>query len=152
MFVAGSRKRGPAVESLLMDSPQKPVVFFDGVCAMCNGLVNFLLKADRQQRLLFAPLQGPTAQQLLPPLSDKSAEWSMLYVDADGVRDKSDAALAVGRQLGGIWSLLSMLARLVPRFIRDAVYRFIARNRYSWFGKKDACRIPTPEERERFLP
>ncbi len=132
--------------------PEKPIVFFDGVCAMCNGLVNFLLKADREQRLLFAPLQGTTAQQRLPPLSDTSAEWSMIYLDAAGTRDKSDAALAVGRQLGGIWSLLSMLARIVPRFIRNAIYRFIARNRYSWFGKKDACRIPTAAERERFLP
>ena len=131
--------------------PQKPIIFFDGVCAMCNTFVDVIIRIDRKQVFLFAPLQGTTAQELLPPMSDNPKEWSMVYLDETGIHQQSDASLAVYRRIGGIWGLLGLLS-YIPRFIRDPVYRFIARNRYRWFGKKEACRIPTAEERERFLP
>lgn len=130
---------------------QKPIIFFDGVCGMCNAFVSLVLRADRRGTFLFAPLQGTTARELLPPLAEDAREWSMIYVDEAGVHDQSDASLEVYRRLGGPWRLLA-LARAVPRFIRNPVYRIIARNRYRWFGKRDACRIPTAAERARFLP
>lgn len=129
----------------------KPIIFFDGVCGMCNAFVDLALRVDRDEKFLFAPLQGTTARELLPPLSGDPREWSMLYLDEQGVHDQSDASLQVYRRLGGIWWLLS-LARHIPRAIRNPAYRVIARNRYRWFGRKDQCRIPRAEERARFLP
>ncbi|HZJ14791.1 MAG TPA: DCC1-like thiol-disulfide oxidoreductase family protein [Chthoniobacteraceae bacterium] len=125
-------------------------MFFDGVCGMCNAFVSLVLRIDRKQTFLFAPLQGSTARDLLPPLADDAREWSMIYVDEAGPHDQSDASLEVYRRLGGIWQLLSLL-RYIPRFIRNPVYRVIARNRYRWFGKRDTRRVPTPAEQARFL-
>ena len=128
----------------------KPVIFFDDVCIMCNSFVNLLLRVDRRQRFLFAPLTGETARKLLPPLPDDPGKWSMVYLDESGIHDQSDASLEVYRRLGGPWWLLS-LARFIPRWIRNPVYRVIARNRYRWFGKRETCRIPSAEEKARFL-
>jgi len=130
---------------------QKPIIFFDGVCAMCNTFVNLALRIDRRGIFLFAPLQGTTARELLPPLSDDPREWSMIYLDEKGIHDQLDASLEVYRRLGGVWSVPA-LARYVPRAIRTPLYRIVARNRYRWFGRKDQCRIPTASERQRFLP
>ena len=129
---------------------ERPIIFFDGVCGMCNKLVDLILRIDRRQKFLFAPIQGETAKKLLPAQPDDPEEWSMLYLDERGLHDQSDASLEVSRRLGGVWWLLS-LARFVPRFLRNPAYRVIVRNRYRWFGRRDTCRIPTPEERERFL-
>ena len=131
--------------------PQKPVIFFDGVCGMCNAFVDLMLRADRKHTFLFAPLQGSTALDMLPPLGNDAREWSMIYVDEAGVHNQSDASLEVYRRLGGLWGIVGLL-RFVPRWLRNPVYRLIARNRYRWFGKKDACRIPSKEEQLRFLP
>lgn len=131
--------------------PQKPVIFFDGVCGMCNAFVDLMLRADHKHIFLFAPLQGSTALAMLPPLGNDAREWSMIYVDEAGVHNQSDASLEVYRRLGGLWGMLGLL-RFVPRWLRNPVYRLIARNRYRWFGKKDACRIPSKEEQLRFLP
>jgi predicted DCC family thiol-disulfide oxidoreductase YuxK len=128
----------------------KPVIFFDDVCVMCNSFVNLLLKVDQRQQFWLAPLNGETARKLLPPLPDDPKDWSMVYVDEAGIHDQSDASLEVYRRLGGPWWFLS-LARFVPRWIRNPVYRVIARNRYRWFGKRDMCRIPTAGEKARFL-
>jgi predicted DCC family thiol-disulfide oxidoreductase YuxK len=128
----------------------KPVIFFDDVCNMCNGFVNLILRVDRRQRFLFAPLGGQTARRLLPPLPDDPRKWSMVYLDESGIHEQSDASLEVYRRLGNPWWLLS-LARFIPRWIRNPVYRVIATNRYRWFGKRQTCRIPTAEERARFL-
>ena len=134
----------------LLNPYERPILFFDGVCSLCNGFVDLLLRVDRKDRFLFAPLQGTTAQQLLPPLSDDPRQWSFLYLDEHGLHDQSDASLQVYRRLGGMWTLLSLL-RFIPRVLRNPVYRVIARNRYRWFGRTDTCRIPTPELRARFL-
>lgn len=128
-----------------------PIIFFDGVCGMCNRFVDSILSVDAKRVFRFAPLQGGTAKRLLPPLSDEPQEWSMLYLDERGIHDQSDASLEVYRRLGGAWGFLSLL-RLVPRRIRNPVYRVIARNRYRWFGRRDSCRIPSTEEKDRFLP
>ncbi len=130
---------------------EHPIIFFDGVCGMCNRFVDVILRADKAGTFRFAPIQGETARRMLPPLAEDPRAWSMVYADARGVHEQSDASLEVYRRLGGAWRLLS-LARWIPRFVRNPVYRVIARNRYRWFGKRDACRIPTPAERARFLP
>jgi predicted DCC family thiol-disulfide oxidoreductase YuxK len=130
---------------------EKPIIFFDGVCGMCNTFVDVILRVDRQGKFLFAPLQGETAHVMLPPLDDDPKAWSLIYVDEQGAHDQSDASLAIYRRLGGLWSILS-LARFVPTAIRNPIYRVIARNRYKWFGMKSSCRIPTKAEQARFLP
>jgi predicted DCC family thiol-disulfide oxidoreductase YuxK len=129
----------------------EPIIFFDGVCGMCNVFVNLILRVDRKQMFLFAPLQGSTSQAMFPPLGNDARVWSMIYVDEAGVHDQSDASLEVFRRLGGLWGVLALL-RFIPSAIRTPVYRFIARNRYHWFGKMDTCRIPSKEEQMRFLP
>jgi predicted DCC family thiol-disulfide oxidoreductase YuxK len=128
----------------------QPIIFYDDVCVMCNAFVNLVLNADRHGEFLFAPLGGITARKILPPLADDPGQWSMVYVDERGIHDQSDASLEVYRRLGGRWRILS-LGQLFPRWIRDPVYRMIARNRYRWFGKHDTCRLPTPLEKARFL-
>ncbi len=129
----------------------RPIVFFDGACTICNASVDFILKHDRRGQFLFAPLQGETAAALLPPLPANSEDWSMMLVDESGIYDRSDAALRVGARLGGIWGLVGLALHL-PRWLRDGVYRIIARNRYRVFGHHDTCRVPTEAERIRFLP
>lgn len=130
---------------------EPPIIFFDGVCGMCNAFVDAMLRADREGIFRFVPIQGETARRLLPELAEDPRDWSMLYLDERGLHDQSDASLEVYRRLGGWWSLPA-LARYVPKALRDRVYRIVARNRYRWFGRRATCRLPRPEERGRFLP
>lgn len=132
-----------------MTTPQS-IVFFDGVCGLCNAAVDVLLRADRRKALLFAPLQGETARQRLSTAPDAAFD-TIILLDAHGRHERSDAALRICQHLGGLWRLW-LVFWLIPRPVRDSVYGFIARNRYAWFGQKAACRLPTPAERERFLP
>ena len=130
---------------------EHPIIFFDGVCGMCNAFVSFLVRVDRESLFRFAPLQGETARRMLPPLAEDPQAWSLLYLDERGLHDQSDASLEVYRRLGGWFGLLGLL-RFVPRGLRNPVYRCVARNRYRWFGRSESCRVPSPEERARFLP
>jgi predicted DCC family thiol-disulfide oxidoreductase YuxK len=130
---------------------EHPIIFFDGVCNMCNRFVSLIIRADRKGVFRFAPLDGETARRLLPPLPGDPRQWSMLYLDERGLHEQSDASLQVYRRLGGwVWPL--SLFRFVPRWLRDPVYRLVARYRYRWFGRTATCRVPTPAERARFLP
>lgn len=128
----------------------KPVIFFDGVCGLCNRFVNYLMDADKKQIFYFSPLQGETAGKFVEEMGENVFEWTMFYADEEGIYSKSTASLKILDRLGGFWSIAGVLI-YIPKFIRDAVYEFIASNRYNWFGKYDSCRIPKPEERERFL-
>lgn len=126
------------------------IVFFDGVCGLCNRFVDRLLRADKRHRLRFAPLQGSTAHARLPvELADALA--SVVYLRDGVVLQRSDAALRILMDLGGIRRLHGAFL-LLPRSWRDSVYDWVARNRYRWFGKHDTCRVPSPAERARFLP
>ena len=127
-----------------------PIVFFDGVCGLCNASVGRLLQWDQRGVLRFAPLQGTTAATMLPPDMVRDLD-SLVLLDEQGLHQRSDAALLALKHAGGPWRLLSAL-RVVPRPLRDAVYGLIARRRYQWFGRKESCRLPGPHERERFLP
>ncbi len=125
------------------------IVFFDGVCGLCNRFVDRLLRVDRKRVLRFAPLQGRTAQERLPAGMADALE-SVVYLRDGAVIQRSDAALWILIDLGG-WRVMYRGFFIVPRFVRDAVYDWIARNRYRWFRKYETCRLPTPEERARFL-
>jgi len=127
-------------------------VLFDGVCGLCDGFVAWLLRRDRAGVFKVAPLQGETAVRYVSPrhASDPEA-WSIVLVEDGAVFEQSDAVLRIVARLGGVLRLAALL-RFFPRVLRDAVYGVIARNRYRWFGKRDACRVPSSEERERFLP
>ena len=127
------------------------IIFFDGECLLCNGFVDLMLQLDPEGVFTMAPLQGQTAQRLLPPLSANAEDWSMVYWEDGNIYNQSDAALTVMARMGGFWTVLSW-GRVIPRFIRDGIYRIIARNRYRWFGRRETCRMPSPQERERFLP
>jgi predicted DCC family thiol-disulfide oxidoreductase YuxK len=127
------------------------IVYYDGLCALCDGFVRFVLQRDRRGRFIFAPLQGRTARdRIAGRLSLETMPTVVLETD-DGIRLRSDAALAILAGLGGLWKLTGLL-RLVPRMLADAAYDLIARHRYRWFGRRETCRIPAAGEQHRFLP
>jgi predicted DCC family thiol-disulfide oxidoreductase YuxK len=146
-------------------APSSNLVLYDGICGLCNHMVRFLLRIDRRNVLSFAPLQGQTAPRLAErhgiPLAtagedEGSALETIVYVRNFGLKReraylRSDAVLRALGDVGGLWWLLSLL-RVVPRFLRDPVYDWVARNRYRWFGKHDTCPLPPPDQRARFLP
>jgi predicted DCC family thiol-disulfide oxidoreductase YuxK len=127
------------------------IVVFDGVCVLCSGWVGFLLRHDRVRQFRFAAMQGEAGRRLLDAHGlDPDDPMSFLLVDASGARTDSDAIIAVLARLGGVWRAARLL-RMVPRRLRDPLYRRFARNRYRWFGKKDACYLPSAAQRNRFL-
>ncbi len=127
------------------------VILFDGVCNFCNASINFVIDRDRRKKFVFAPFQSDIARQLLKEKEyDPSRFDSVVLLKNSRLYEKSDAALEIARDLNGAWPLLYGF-KIVPRFIRNAIYDLIARNRYQWFGRQDACRMPTPELRQRFL-
>ena len=134
-----------------MKDTSHPIVLFDGVCNLCSGSVQFLLKRDPEGRFRFASLQSDAGRSLMiEHRLDPDALSSVVVVEEGRAWQESSAALRIARHLPGAWKLLRVFA-VVPRPIRDAVYRWIARNRYRWFGKTEACWLPTPELRARFL-
>jgi len=136
---------------------QNPIILYDGVCGLCNRLVQFLLKHDKAGRLRFASLQSDFAEKVLGRHGFDPKDLDTIHVvenyDQPGERvlQKSDAVLRAGRELGGFWGASSNIGRVVPRSLRDLVYRFVATNRYRVFGKYDTCMLPEPDQRSRFL-
>jgi len=127
-----------------------PVVLFDGVCKLCNGSVNFIIKHDRKAKLKLAPLQSDYGRRMIATHMEKSNSMdSILLLEGVRLSEKSTAIIRISRYLGGLWPLC-MIFLIVPRFIRDFFYDVIANNRYRWFGKYDTCRIPNPEYEDRF--
>jgi predicted DCC family thiol-disulfide oxidoreductase YuxK len=126
------------------------IVFFDGYCSLCNNFVDWLMQIDSRKQLKFASLQGETAAQL-GVRSDKRLDLdTLVYVRGDQKFERSTAVLLILSDVGGIWSL-SRAFLIVPQSLRDFVYKFIARNRYRIWKKRQTCRIPTVEEQGRFL-
>ena len=127
------------------------IIVFDGVCALCNGWVDFLLARDRRQRYRFAAMQSPAGRRLLAAHGlDPDDPASFLLLDGQGAQTDTDAIARVLSGLGGGWRVAA-LGRLLPRAIRDRLYRIVARNRYRLFGRRDACRVPDPSQRHRFI-
>lgn len=131
-------------------SPTDRIIYFDGVCGLCNAFVDLLLRNDRKGRFLFAPLQGTTAQEHIPELA-LGELTTVVYQRSGQVLTKSTAAIRILRDLGGFGSM-AVLALVLPTPWRDRLYDGVARGRYRWFGRKETCRLPGPEERARFLP
>lgn len=127
------------------------IIFFDGVCGLCNRFVDSLLKRDTQAVFLFAPLQGMTAQRLLSK-SDTETLGSIVFWEQGRTFRRSTAVVRVFQKLGGKWACLGWGVWIVPKPLRDLAYKLVATNRYRLFGKKETCRLPTQEERDRFLP
>ncbi|MDQ7948799.1 MAG: thiol-disulfide oxidoreductase DCC family protein [Pedobacter sp.] len=128
-----------------------PTIFFDGVCNLCNSAVQFTIERDKHAIFRFASLQSNFAQRTLSPYgieTDKKASFVLL--ENGKVYQRSTAALRVAKRLKGLWPLLYVLI-IIPPFIRNAVYDFIAKNRYKWFGQQESCWVPTPALKEKFL-
>ncbi|HBL28436.1 MAG TPA: hypothetical protein DD490_16510 [Acidobacteria bacterium] len=128
-----------------------PIVLFDGVCNLCTGSVQFILERDPQGLFRFASLQSEAGRRLLGVQAmEADSLGSVVLIESGQAFRESTAALRIARRLPGAWKLLWVFIA-VPRPLRDAVYRWIARNRYHWFGKTEACWLPTPELKARFL-
>lgn len=129
----------------------QPIVLFDGVCNLCEGVVRFAIRRDREGVFHFAPLQSEAGERLLEEHGLETLELStFVVIEADRHWLRSDAALELVRRLPAPWRWLAWLS-LLPRALRDPVYEFVARNRYRWFGRKDACMVPSAEVAKRFL-
>jgi predicted DCC family thiol-disulfide oxidoreductase YuxK len=126
------------------------IILFDGVCNLCNGLVKFMFKYDKKAVFSFASLQSETAEILLKKAGLTEVPDSVIVIKEGKALVKSEAALSIIKQLGGLFKLL-LVFRLFPRSIRDRIYDEVAKRRYKWFGKKESCMIPTKEQRKRFL-
>ena len=129
----------------------RPLLLFDGVCNLCNSSVQWILARDSAERFDFASLQSAVARDALRETYPQG-DWpdTVILIDARGVHIRSNAALAVARQLGPPWSLLAAF-KLIPRPLRDALYRWVAAHRYRWFGKRESCSLPKPGQAARFL-
>lgn len=135
-----------------MELPEgHPIVFYDGDCGFCDRFVQWTLRHDRKQVFRYAPLQGSTALEMIGPPEGDPSGWSVQLIDEDGQWERSAAALRIARRIG--WGFgLPQLGLWVPGFIRDGVYRLIAKVRYRIFGKVTSCRLLSPEARLLFLP
>jgi len=134
--------------------PEQPdhILLFDGVCHLCHGAVQFILKRDPKGHIHFASLQSDKGQELLRSFDYPESEMSSVVFISNGrLYSKSDAVLRVGKKLSGGWPILSTVAQLFPRSLRNIVYDWVARNRYRWMGKAEQCMLPTPQIKSRFL-
>jgi len=133
------------------------IVFYDGVCGLCNRLVQFLLKRDKQDKLRFASLQSDFAAAVLTRHGIDPKDLDTLHVvenynqPNERVLNRSTAILRAGRELGGVWAIAASVGMIVPKPVRDFVYRFVATNRYKVFGKYETCMLPEPRHRAKFL-
>ncbi|MGB5419482.1 thiol-disulfide oxidoreductase DCC family protein [Algibacter sp.] len=130
----------------------KKLILFDGVCNLCNTSVLFVIKRDQKNRFLFAPLQSDAGKQIIKAFNIDTSQVDsiILFNPEKGIHYKSTAALKIASQLSFPTNLIAIFL-IVPNFIRNWVYGYIAKNRYKWYGKKEACMIPTPELKSKFL-
>jgi predicted DCC family thiol-disulfide oxidoreductase YuxK len=133
------------------DPLNHPVILFDGVCNLCNSSVLFIIKRDPNSRFYFAALQSEFGYAQLKKFDWPGTEMnSVLLIKDNQLYQKSNAALEIARHLNGLWPVLYIF-KIIPSFVRDGLYTWVANNRYRWFGKKEACMIPTPELKSRFM-
>ncbi|TMU56626.1 thiol-disulfide oxidoreductase DCC family protein [Flagellimonas algicola] len=130
----------------------KKLILFDGVCNLCNGAVQFIIKRDKKDVFRYAALQSEIGEKLIAERGINTSKVDSIILIEPGIAYfvKSDAALRIVQEFGGLWKGLVIFS-WVPRIIRDAIYNLVAKNRYRWFGRKDACMIPTPELQAKFL-
>jgi predicted DCC family thiol-disulfide oxidoreductase YuxK len=128
----------------------KPIIFFDGICHLCNGFVDAVLRKDVQGHFQFAPLQGETAAKVLTP-EERSELASVILLQNGQKFTRSEAVLRILVSLGGVYRLFAV-GYFIPPFVRNAIYTWVAKNRYAWFGQREVCRLPNAEEKDRLLP
>ncbi|TBN06441.1 DUF393 domain-containing protein [Hyunsoonleella flava] len=130
----------------------KQLILFDGICNLCNSSVQYVIKRDKKNQFMFAALQSDVGKNIINHfnIDTSKVDSIVLYTPEKGITTKSTAALKVASKLGFPTNILSVFL-IIPPFISNWVYDFVAKNRYKWYGKKDACMIPTPELRNRFL-
>tara|TARA_R110002020_G_scaffold432079_5_gene642131 strand:- start:294 stop:698 length:405 start_codon:yes stop_codon:yes gene_type:complete len=127
------------------------IILFDGVCNFCNSTINFVIRKDIEDKFRFASLQGETGKLLLEKYKiDTLATDSIVLIENDKAYTKSTAALHIARGLKGWYSLLYGFM-IIPKFLRNTIYDYVARNRYKWFGKKDSCMLPNPSIKTKFI-
>jgi len=131
---------------------EKKIILFDGVCNLCNGAVKFVIKRDKRDLFRYAALQSETGQQLTKERKIDITTVDSIILIEPGVAYfiKSDAALEIAKDLSGAWPLIAIF-KWVPGSIRDSIYDWVAKNRYTWFGKQESCMIPTKELQHKFL-
>lgn len=130
---------------------KNPVVLFDGVCNLCEGSVQFIIKRDKKKYFRFASLQSEFGQNILQHFQlDKNNFNSFILLEEGKIFTQSTAALKVAKQLSGAWKWMNLFI-VIPTFIRNFIYNIIAKNRYKWFGKKEACWLPTKQLKELFF-
>lgn len=128
------------------------ILFFDGYCSLCNSLIEWLIRRDTKNVLQFASLQGETAKTHLPSFLRNTEDVdTVIYLREGKIHDRSAAILWVLQDLGGLWKI-TVAFFLIPSFLRNIVYRWVARNRYRWFPKRETCRVPTAQEKQKILP
>ena len=133
------------------NTKNKSLILFDGVCNLCNASVNFIIKHDKKVHFNFASLQSDAAKELLLQFNVKKIKMDSIVLIENGTfYEKSTAALRISKKLNGGYKLLYVFI-IIPTFLRDWVYDFIAKNRYKWYGKKDSCMIPSKDLKNRFL-
>ncbi|WP_405351989.1 thiol-disulfide oxidoreductase DCC family protein [Nonlabens sp. Asnod3-H03] len=134
-----------------MKNKQNDVILFDGVCNLCNGAVTFIIKRDRKNHFRFAALESDIGVLYLKKHNINPEEVdSIVLIRGERAYVKASAALRTAQKLSGLWPLLYILI-IIPKFISNAIYDYIATNRYKWFGKQESCMIPTEELRDKFL-
>jgi len=135
-----------------LNNIKDPVILFDGICNLCSGAVQFIIRHDPKHQFRFASLQSDLGQQIIKQFKIPPGEAmnSFILFENEKIYTRSTGALRVTKKLNGLWPLLYGFI-IVPPFLRNAVYNFIGRNRYKWFGKKEACWIPTPALKSLFL-
>ncbi|HEV8514181.1 MAG TPA: DCC1-like thiol-disulfide oxidoreductase family protein [Cyclobacteriaceae bacterium] len=126
------------------------IILFDGVCNLCSASVQFIIKRDRKKIFLFASLQSDFAKKALLGKEIGSSVKTIVFLKGNKIYLRSNAVLEISRELKGLWPLLYFF-KIIPRFIRDAVYNFISQHRYQWFGKNDECWLPSPDLSSRFV-
>lgn len=129
----------------------KSVILFDGVCNLCNSSIDFIIKRDKKDRFKVGALQEAAGKELLSKFK-VNPEYldSLVLIEGEEIYFRSTAALRIARNLSGLWPLFYGFI-VLPSSIRDGIYDWIGKNRYRWFGKKNTCRLPTPEERAKFI-
>jgi predicted DCC family thiol-disulfide oxidoreductase YuxK len=130
----------------------KKIILFDGVCNLCNSAVQFVIKHDKNDVFRFVALQSELGKEIIKHIGidSKKIDSIVLYEPGVAYYYKSDAALEIARNLGGIFHL-GTIFRIIPTGIRNQLYDYIAQNRYKWYGKKESCMLPTPELKTKFL-
>lgn len=130
----------------------KKIILFDGVCNLCNSMVQFVIQNDQKDIFRFVALESDLGQDILKHIGidPRNIDSIVLYEPGVAYYYKSTAAIEIAKQLGGVLNLMTLF-RVIPVFLRNPIYDYIAKNRYKWYGKKDACMIPTPELQSKFL-